>query len=635
MKVKQYSYYVGDFETTVYDGQVSTEVWASAIVPLYSEEVKIFHSLPETWEYIKTLPGNLVIYYHNLAFDGMFWLYFLMQTLHLTQSIHKSGEGDFDYEWNDNKEMRNNEFQYRISELGKFYFITIKQNNRFIELRDSLKLLPFSVKRIGETFGTTHKKLDMEYEGYRYAGCTITDEEKKYIANDVLVVKEALEIMHNDGHNALTIGACCLKEYKRIIGKEDYAMYFPNLYELPIPNEFENFGRYILKSYHGGWCYLVKGKENKIFHNGVTLDVNSLYPSVMHSSSGNYYPVGQPHYWKGQSIPKQALASTKFYYIRIRTRFHIKDGFLPFIQIKYNLFYNGTENLTTSDIYDRETNTYVREYLGLDGKVHQAIPELIMSKPDYELFLEHYDVEDFEIVDGCWFFGEIGLFDEYINHYKKIKIESKGAKRESAKLFLNNLYGKLASSTNSSFKVAYEKDDGTISFFPVHEEKKTPGYIAAGAAVTSYARCFTVRAAQKNYYGPDKPGFIYADTDSIHADLNVEDAKGIKLDDSDFLCWKAESHWQDGYYLRQKTYIEKENDEYIIRCAGMPNRCKELLEASLSGHKIETKNEEEADFIKVKRSYEDIKTGLEIPSNLKQKRIKGGIILNSMTYKFR
>ena len=32
-------------------------------------------------------------------------------------------------------------------------------------------------------------------EAIDYTGCEITDEEKEYIANDVLVVKEALEFM--------------------------------------------------------------------------------------------------------------------------------------------------------------------------------------------------------------------------------------------------------------------------------------------------------------------------------------------------------------------------------------------------------------------------------------------------------
>ena len=71
----------------------------------------------------------------------------------------------------------------------------------------------------------------MEYKGFRYAGCEITEEEKEYIRNDVLVVKEALEIMFEEGHNKLTIGACCLEEYKKIIGKEDFELMFPSLTE--------------------------------------------------------------------------------------------------------------------------------------------------------------------------------------------------------------------------------------------------------------------------------------------------------------------------------------------------------------------------------------------------------------------
>ena len=40
--------FVGDFETTVYKVQTETEVWASALVELYTEDVKIFHSLYDT-----------------------------------------------------------------------------------------------------------------------------------------------------------------------------------------------------------------------------------------------------------------------------------------------------------------------------------------------------------------------------------------------------------------------------------------------------------------------------------------------------------------------------------------------------------------------------------------------------------
>ena len=198
-----------DFETTVYSGQQDTEVWASACVEFGTEDVHIFHSIDEQFEYFKSLNCNIIAYYHNLKFDGSFWLSYLMVDLGMEQAINSLSEDNSIVEFKKDKFMSNNTFKYSISDKGQWYTIIIKVNNHYIEIRDSLKLLPFSVKRIGESFGTKHKKLDMEYTGFRYAGCEITDEEKEYISNDVLVVKEALEIMFKDGHNKLTIGSCC------------------------------------------------------------------------------------------------------------------------------------------------------------------------------------------------------------------------------------------------------------------------------------------------------------------------------------------------------------------------------------------------------------------------------------------
>lgn len=78
----------------------------------------------------------------------------------------------------------------------------------------------------------------------------------------------------------------------------------------------------------------------------------------------------------------------------------------------------------------------------------------------------------------------------------KINAPNKGI-RTVAKLYSNNLYGKQAASTISSYKVAMLKPNGVVGFFTVTENEKTPGYIACGAAITSYARNFTITAAQK------------------------------------------------------------------------------------------------------------------------------------------
>ena len=650
MRVKKFRYFVGDFETTVYEGQKDTEVWASACVELFTEDVKIFHSIAETFDYLVGLNENVVVYYHNLKFDGTFWLDYLLVKLQMAQAYEKIGEDETDVKWLKDRDMKNNTFKYSISDKGMWYNIIIRMNNHIIEFRDSLKLLPFSVKRIGESFKTKHKKLDMEYKGFRYAGCEITPEEQKYIANDVLVVKEALEFMFGEGHNKITIGSCCLAEYKSIITKDSYERMFPNMYDVyidPKRHRYDSVGEYIRHSYKGGWCYLVKGKENKLFHNGTTADVNSLYPSMMSSESGNEYPIGKPKFWSGNFIPDEAQEKHRYYFVRVKTRFYIKPGKLPFIQIKGSWLYKGTEALESSDVYDKKSNKYSAFYKGLDGEIHDTRVELVLTMTDYILFREHYYVIDFEILDGCYFGTVRGLFDDYIEKYKKIKLESKGAMRELAKLFLNNLYGKLASSTNSSFKLAYVKDDRTIGFMPVEENDKQPGYIPIGSAITSYARNFTIRAAQKNYHGVDEPGFIYADTDSIHCDLAPSELVGIEVHDKNFCCWKLESNWDVAIFPRQKTYIEHVTHEdlqeiekpyYNIKCAGMPKRCKDLFELSMQGYEPkETDNfsPEAVEFLKTKRTLEDFKVGLCVPGKLMPKRIRGGTLLVETTYEMR
>lgn len=647
MRASNNRYFVGDFETTVYEGQQDTEVWASACVELFSDDVHIHHSIGETFEYFKSLDSNIIVYYHNLKFDGSFWLSYFLVNLGFQQALDYSEDGT--QRFVERTKMPNNTVTYSISGLGQWYRITVKVGGHYIEFRDSLKLLPFSVKRIGQSFATKHKKLDMEYKGFRYAGCEITEEEQRYIANDVLVIKEALEIMFSEGHKKLTIGSCCLHEYKKSIGTKNYEVMFPDLYQIPLTEEYgaENAGEYIRNSYHGGWCYLVKGKENQIKHNGTTADVNSLYPSMMSSESGNPYPIGFPTFWKGDQIPEEAMQQGKFYFVRFRTQFYIRPGKLPFIQVKNSLLYKMTEMLETSDVLNREDGNYYDSYYDFQGNLRKATLTLTMTMVDFKLFKEHYELVNFEILDGCYFDSKIGIFDDYINKYKEIKLNSKGAKRELAKLFLNNLYGKMASSPNSNFKIAYVKEDRSLGFNTIVANDKKPGYIAVGSAITSYARNFTIRAAQMNYHGIDQPGFIYADTDSIHCDLPPTEIKGINVHPKNFCCWKLESCWDEGYFIRQKTYVEHVTHEdcepidhpyYNVKCAGMPEHCKKLFLMSMEGpteEQLANLPEEEQQFVSVKRTLEDFTIGLRVPGKLRPKRIRGGVLLTDTTYEMR
>ena len=103
-----------DFETTVYDGQKDTEVWASAIVELYTEDVLILHSIKETFDYINSLDCNVTMYYHNLKFDGAFWLSYLLVDLGFKQALIHNSENELDVSWKHEKEMKNYEVKFVV-----------------------------------------------------------------------------------------------------------------------------------------------------------------------------------------------------------------------------------------------------------------------------------------------------------------------------------------------------------------------------------------------------------------------------------------------------------------------------------------------------------------------------------------
>ena len=232
------------------------------------------------------------------------------------------------------------------------------------------------------------------------------------------------------------------------------------------------------------------------------------------------------------------------------------------------------------------------------------------------------------------------MFDDYINKWRDVKINAQNlTERSCAKLLLNNLYGKLASNDDSSFKIGFLRDEH-LSFYTICANEKHLGYIPVGSCITSYARNFTIRAAQANYHH-----FIYADTDSIHLNCKPEQAENLVIHDTNFNAWKLESVWEIGYFLRQKSYVEKIRNnrkfEYNVKCAGMPKECQKKFSYDLKltdilahVHKWKTHQGKKKGIKKIKSYYipqkiTDFTIGLKIPNALKARQIKGGVVLIS------
>ena len=297
----------------------------------------------------------------------------------------------------------------------------------------------------------------------------------------------------------------------------------------------------------------------------------------------------------------------------------MEKGKIPNIQLKNNLSFMPNEYLSSSK---------------------DELITVSLCSPDYELFMENYNVSDITY-HGGWKFKQCkGMFDDYINYWmeQKIKAGKEGNQpmRQIAKLMLNSLYGRFGLSINARQKFPYLDESGVVRFALLPEEEREPVYIPVACFITSYGRCDTIRTSQKirdysiKKYG--KHAYLYSDTDSIHATLTDEDLEELKdvifLDDYALGGWAKESEFDRAIFIRQKCYIEEEKGKLNVTVAGLPKYLTPLItfENFKKGFTTEglTLNQMIDLASKNGASEEQIK---KLHPKLTYKYVKGGVIL--------
>lgn len=294
--------YSCDFETSTWLENKSY-VWAWAICSIDNNyHIKYGNNINTFFEYIFQFKSSVKLYFHNLKFDGSFILNWLLNN---------------GFEWvADKKEKAINKFTTLISDNGLWYnitiFIPVKKKLIQIEIIDSLKIIPFSVKDIAKAFNLPILKGEIDYNLERSENHIMTEEEKEYIKNDVEIVARALNVLFSEGMQGMTTAKNALDFYKNTIDKKRYSKLFPQL-------SFE-IDSYIRQSYKGGFTYLNPKYAEKIIKDGIVLDVNSLYPSRMYDE---LLPVGEPLYFQGKYIKNKSYL---LYVQTIECIFEIKEG---------------------------------------------------------------------------------------------------------------------------------------------------------------------------------------------------------------------------------------------------------------------------------------------------------------------
>ena len=534
-----------DFETTTDENDC--RVWAYAVCNIDDpSEFKYGNSMDDFIKFCADPKINYKLWFHNLKFDGSF----IMDWLLNNGFVHIK----------DRKNKQDKTFTTLITNLGQFYNITIYfkvkgHHTNKVEIYDSLKIFPnFSVERVAEGFNLPIRKLDLDYNTKREVGHELTSHEIAYIRNDVEIMARALKEMFSRGLTKMTIASDAISDFKEH-HISDFRRKFPILPKVVDED--------IRASYRGGFTYASEVWREKRVGKGVVLDVNSLYPSCMHSPY--QLPYGQPKFFEGEYKNDKVYP---LYVQNFTAIFELKPGKIPSIQIKNNLSFIANE--------------YVKSSKGKPISLY-------LTKPDFELFKEQYNIIDIEYHGGWKFMSAVGLFDSYIDYWTEQKIkagkEHNAPQRAIAKLQLNSLYGKFGSSGRGRQKTPFMDHTGKLRFITEEMEERETLYVPVAAFITAYGRNKTIRTSQairdftKSKYNEDR--YFYSDTDSIHANLNDDDLEELKdlinIDDYKLGYWAKEAEFDRAIYIRQKCYVEEINGKLEVTVAGLPKYLAPLI----------------------------------------------------------
>lgn len=578
--------YFADFENPPYSEGKKPKDWYAPsywyIEGLEGNENGEGHDIDSFFAYVKDINDNahsrIIIYFHNLRYDGNF----------LTQ-------------W-----LNNNNVQYEdfINERGDIYSLTIGN----IEFRCSYKLLLNSVKNLGkmvsEEKGIEFKKGDYDYNKIKHWDNVddIPQDLKDYCIRDVQIVKNAFIILAPhlmmDGKLPLTLGQKSFWDMRQVIGQGKFFLFFRNQWwpkhidEPPFEWKKTKKGFPYKKYYiEEGWYETKKGEMEKRcittsdekpewfdewyggilnfrknYRGGITLanpkyqckiiegnikkyDINSSYPASMMVP----LPFGE------LLLKKPNCCSTRFINITI---YNIK-------KIKKDApacFWVNDKDFQTSNPYTNEKEPW------LWGELKNVKLNYIILYEEFELLKKIYKID--YIVNENYYYKSYRYALKYVNKYRTMKMESKGAKRMFAKLMLNSAYGKFGQNKilvgHKHLKLCEE--DG-IKYQKFSEPEYTYSvndttYLPCAMAITGKSR---VRLIKNCLKAGDK--WIYMDTDSI---ISIGEIEGLDLDENEFGAWKDET--KDvaikKFYVatnKQYAYID-ENGEMTLKIKGINDR---------------------------------------------------------------
>ena len=420
---------------------------------------------------------------------------------------------------------------------------------------------------------------------------------------------------------------CCSKKASKYSKKLDkmFTAIYPKL-----PFSIDAFCR---KAYYGGLSTVDFDNYNKFkkypVKKGKVFDVNSLYPFTMLQF---LLPYGEPTINRDEPYKNMSDDYKKQYPLYIQEitihSMKVKKGKMEFVQVKDRKDFNG--------------NDVLKENVNLQGK--KVSIKLTLCNPLIELLFENYDVESYELGGHIAFHGTHNLFKNYLDFWGNVKKNSKGAKRQIAKLRQNALYGKFGTSGDTQ-EIELSAENDKLSLTYKNDNYITDSvYIPMSCFITSWAKTYLVHAINNN-----REHFMYCDTDSIHLFDEGQEIKGIEIDSKKYGAWDNEMNFTDFVYLGSKRYAEKETEsgKWNIKCCGLTDEImKSIDDIDVFGY-CEYSNKElkkliDNDLLYTKKDdnyyYKDEECTKKVKGLIKSKKariVSGGTLIIPQPYAIR
>ena len=510
-----------------------------------------------------------------------------------------------------------------------------------IKFLDSFQITHMSLAKLAKRYCTTQKMVgDIDYTILRNAtdGKNLTDKEKKYCENDVLILCEFAEYYFNKyiSNNELIYTETSIvrhslkkafKEQNQITKQDIFEMY---------PKSFNEYLMYMEYLFAGGWVKSSVDAFGKILSNIKCKDITSSYPAQI---AHRYYPVSK---FKSIKIDSKQMFNNmlnRYCCILDVTLFNVKKTTIHSI-------------ISTSKIVNTDTGRILVD----NGRIAEVEKvRLLMTELDWNIFNKFYDYDKFKIIINSFKIAVRGKLPSYVvstmldAYERKEELKLQGKDYFNEKCFVNMFYGCFVTKIHKFNYVV--KIDGQITkelndyYKQIRSSVLSPFW---GIWCTSWARYQELSAVYAN-----ADCVVYGDTDSVKGhnmpddyfnNYNAEQIeKNKKICEKynknfdlikELGCWDSEPTYKLFKTIGCKRYIGfDENNKLSVTIAGVPKGTLEKIvginpDKDKKYYTNSQKALEVMDLLKDGQSFSNCKTGATYNDNEHSDIINGELMVS-------